>query len=141
MTAATPVAVLPSGLQTWFKAMLGKVKSEAQALGAAVVGFFEHEAFPFIQNFLQHTALDELKVIEPYAVAAVDEVLPDVGLLFTEPGKFFGIVTAAVDATAQKALAAGISVAQADAQVAESSVVTAVQAAIHNKIAASQPSQ
>ena len=66
----------------------------------------------------------------------VSKVLPDVGILFTEPGKFFGIVTAAVDSTAQKALAAGISIAQADAQVSESSVVTAVQAAIHNRLAA-----
>lgn len=129
MTTATPIAVLPAGQTTWIARFFAGVKAKIDQVGAEVADFFQHKAFPFLQTFLEQTVMDEIHALAPLATEAAKEVVADVGLLFSEPGKFMGAVTAIADATLQKAEAAGL-------QVAESSVQTAAQAALHNLIAA-----
>ena len=132
MTIATPVAVLPAGQTTWLARFFATVKAKADQIGAEVQDFFQHKAFPFLQTYLEQTVMDEIHALAPLATEAAREVVADAALLFSEPGKFMGAVTAIATSTLQKAEAVGL-------QVAESSVVTASQAALHNLISAQQP--
>lgn len=129
---ATPIAVLPAGQQTWFGRMISWFKGEVSAGWSAVSDFMAHDAIPFIENFLKQTALDEVHALAPLATEAAAAIVADIPALFSEPGKFLGAVTAVADSTWQKAQAQGIS-------VAESSVLTAATAALHNLIAAQAP--
>jgi hypothetical protein len=85
-----------------------------------------------MENFLKQTALDEIHALEPLATAAAAEVVADVPTMLSNPGGFLGALTGIVDSTFSKAQAAGL-------QVAQSSITTAAQAALHNLIASQTP--
>ena len=129
MTVAKPIPVIPAGQMTWFGRAIGWLKGEVSTGWAAITDFMAHDALPFLETFLKQMALDEINALKPYAIEAAQEVVKDIPLLFSEPGKFTGAVTAIAISTTQKAEAVGL-------QVAESSVLTASQAALHNMIAA-----
>src|SRR5579859_7394339 len=102
MSTATPVAVLPAGQQTWIQRFLAAAKAKADEIGAEIKDFFEHKAFPFLENFLKQTVMDEIHALAPLATAAAAEIVADVPALFSEPGKFLGAVTAIATSTLQK---------------------------------------
>ena len=132
MATATPIAVVPAGQQTWFGRAISWLKGEVSTGWKALTDFMEHDALPFLETFLKQTALDEINALKPLAeeaALAVEAAIPE---LFTTPGKFLGTLTAIIDSTFQKAQ-------ETELQVAESSVVTASQAALHNLIAAKTP--
>ena len=131
MPTATPIPVLPAGQQTWFGRAIAWLKGEVSTGWSAISDFMSHDALPFLETFLKQTALDEIAALEPLAKAAAAEIVTEIPLLFSTPGKFMGSLTAIADSTLQRAEAAGL-------QVAESSVVTASQAALHNLIAGKQ---
>jgi hypothetical protein len=129
MATATPIPRLVAGQQTWFGRAIAWLKGEVTGGLATLTDFLKHEAFPFIENFLKQTALDEIHALTPLAMEAAKEVVTDINKLFENPGQFMADVSAIGRSTLQKAEAAGL-------QVAETSVVTASQAALHNLIAA-----
>lgn len=124
---AIPVPVLQDGQQTWFGRAIAWLKGEVSSGIAALTDFVQHEAIPFLTPYFKQTALDEIALIKGIVADTAKEIVPDVSLLFSEPGKFMGALTAVVDSSWQKLEANGIS-------VAETSVITASQAALHNII-------
>lgn len=132
MSKTIAIAALAAGQQTWLERFLGKVKAEAHVIGAEVVDFFQHKAFPFVENFLKQTVMDELAMAQPFLEEAGAELAADLPKVFSDPGAFLGLALAIARSAWQKIQAKGI-------PIAESSLLTGAQAFLHNFIAANKP--
>jgi len=134
MSTAKPVPVLHPGQRTWIQRGLDSIKEKLGELGTEVKAWWGHEAWPLVQTMFKNVALDEVKAAYPIVEKYGPEFEADIAGVFTEPGKYFGLITAlfvkAFGDAGMQALG-----------IAESSVHTAVTAYVHNKIEALKPAQ
>ncbi len=130
--SVTPVPVIPAGQTTWFGRAVAWLKGEVSTGLSALTDFMQHQAFPFLENLFKQTALDEINALKPLAEEALTQFMADLPKIFTDPGAYLGMVQAVTNSTLQKAEAVGLN-------VAESSILMASTAAVHNWIATNAP--
>ena len=93
-----------------------------------IENFLSGTAWPFLKIFFLSLVESEITVLQPLAEDAVKEVEAQIGSAFSNPGDFLKFLNGVVANLLQKAEAHAL-------QVAETSIVTAAQAAIANLLA------
>ena len=117
------------GLAKDLSAIDAAALSAAKNLTAYVDGIFVNDIDPVVENFFQKIIPDEIAALKPFAVQAFQEIITDVPAFLSGGWAAFAAALApTLLGTVEKAVAAGKTVAQADALTAVSAVLTDVQA-------------